>query len=279
MIQQYFDLFHLNAYYVEKVAPTQYKSLINGYPRPRPVGLIGNPNELGFLYVISSLSTFYFFWSRLKLKYCFVFLVQVMMILLTLSRGAFVSLVCGVFFFVFCPYLLRVSTVNIKRLFFVVFFCMLIVSLGFLMFLYEPLYTKLTWRFLELIEISASASWLVRLESWQKTFAIFLQNPIMGSGPLSRAGFTYAVDNEWLLLLRSYGILGSVYFVLMFTVHCFHKIPYNFRYLGRLISAVLVSSSVFMVPAFVYSSLELTPILLVILASRDFDARRFVLKI
>ena len=37
-IQQYFDLFNLNEKYLPLIAPTQYFTLVDGYPNPREIG-------------------------------------------------------------------------------------------------------------------------------------------------------------------------------------------------------------------------------------------------
>ena len=40
-IMQYFNLFSLNEYYIKYIAPTQYVTLVNNYPFPRIVCLVG----------------------------------------------------------------------------------------------------------------------------------------------------------------------------------------------------------------------------------------------
>ncbi|MDH3349292.1 MAG: O-antigen ligase family protein [Desulfobulbaceae bacterium] len=270
ILQQYFNWFNLNDHYIKIVAPTQFHTLIDNYPRPRPVGMIGNPNELGFMYAMCSMISLYFVWKYLKFRYFVTLLVQIGTLLLTGSRSALVALCCGVCFFILVPYIGQGYKVNKKRLSY------LLVAISCVFIFLIVIHDKNVWRFFELADIKSSASWLVRLDVWNETFILFWQNPFLGVGPLSRSGLSYSVDNEWLFLLRSYGLIGTIYFAFIFLVPHFKNSRVGCKILRRLMSSLLVCTSVYMIPAFVFSSLELMPILLTFLACDDSGTKRIV---
>jgi hypothetical protein len=60
-------------------------------------------------------------------------------------------------------------------------------------------------------------SWPVRLQIWEENFNIFLGSPVFGWGP-GKASMSQALDSEWLLLLRRYGIVRVTIFVAWFSI-------------------------------------------------------------
>lgn len=269
VVQQYFNLFSINEFYVKNVAPTQFLSLVDDYPRPRPVGMIGNPNELGFLYVLSALVTLYFVLKKKQYKYFAIMLVQISIVVISSSRGAIVALVVGSAMLCLLFSLDGNLKNVIKRLFVVCFCVFVLVCLFLILASNEFIYQKIFWRFGELANIGSSASWQVRLEVWNETLKLFFQNPIIGSGPLSRSGFVPSVDNEWLLMLRNYGLIGTFYFILMFSLPLVLSKKGRSDLYSSFLVSVFISTSVYMIPAFVFSSLELMPVILAIIASGD----------
>ena len=94
---------------------------------------------------------------------------------------------------------------------------------------------------------------------------------MVGVCPLYKAQLQFAADNEWLLLLRSYGILGTLLFVCAVAgPHVIHRPKAagpSVRSQRKLADAVLIASAVYMIPAAVFQSMTLMPLVLVILGS------------
>ena len=83
---------------------------------------------------------------------------------------------------------------------------------------------------------------------------------------------TTIVDNEWLLLLRRYGLIGVIIFILWFAYFyfglskiCRSSSSAEVRALAISLQATLLAYAVYMIPVAVYHSLQLMPILLIFL--------------
>ena len=75
----------------------------------------------------------------------------------------------------------------------------------------RAIYDEVLWRFALLGDFTQDSSWTGRLLQWQANLELFARSPWIGVGPLFGADFRYVGDNEWLTLLRSYGLLGTSY--------------------------------------------------------------------
>lgn len=262
-IQQYFNLFALNELYVPTIAPTQYETLVNNYPFPRPVGLVGNPNELGMLFVLGSLVSLFLLLKSFRISILIIFFFQVGGLFLTLSRGALVAFVIGLIILLlklFFDNFHKIKLAGIMR-FFILF---LTASLSMVYVVYNTSFIDtIFWRFARLSNLESDTSWQARILHWQENLNLFKESPFIGVGPLRRATFEYAADNEWLLLLRSYGIIGTVYiFTIFFIPHLLNK-----RSIFNILSLViLLSSSIYMIPAAVFHSLVLMPVVLILIS-------------
>src|SRR5699024_2286817 len=133
-----------------------------------------------------------------------------------------------------------------------------IVICSLLIAIYVSIYTdfsnEIFWRFESLYNITSDDSWTTRVNRWSENIELFKSSPLLGLGPLSRYNLQYAADNEWLLLLRSYGVLGTLYFLLMFIVPHLRGSKSDYKILTL---SILVSASVFMIPVAVFNSLTL----------------------
>jgi O-antigen ligase len=265
-IQQYFNLFHLNNWYVQAIAPTQYETLVGGYEYPRPVGMIGNPNELGFLFVLTACSTTYLLIkNKINMFYLLILGLQIIGLFLTMSRSSFVALIAGLFFLVLGLVFSKLS-IDFRRTkrFLLLLSCATIVV--FFVASQTQFYEQIFWRFETLLNLKNNTSWHARLDHWSENIRLFKQSPFLGVGPLRRADFQYAADNEWLLLLRSYGIFGTIYIISVFLLPQLLSRKREFRVL---VIAVFVSAAVYMIPLAVFYSLTLMPMVLIILALGD----------
>ena len=135
------------------------------------------------------------------------------------------------------------------------------------------LYETIGWRFYSLLEFESTSSWQVRQQTWQKNMQLFMENPILGVGPLRRANSTVgAADNEWLLLLRTYGVAGTFFLIVgIIWPHLWAKSGL----LRVFVTGMLMSTAIYMIPAGVFYSLSLMPLLLILLATEDPTTHRF----
>ncbi|MDD4347313.1 MAG: hypothetical protein PHZ11_10650, partial [Desulfitobacteriaceae bacterium] len=78
-------------------------------------------------------------------------------------------------------------------------------------------------------------------------------------------GFKLAPDNEWLLLLRKYGLLGTSWFVLMFITPFYaYRSVLKHNLLAKLYAAILIGLAVYMLPAAVFHSFQLMPFVMIL---------------
>lgn len=284
-VQQFFDLFGLNSVYVSYVAPTQAESLLGQGVIPRPVGLAGNPNELGFLFALSALASMYMLVTDGKIRYWAALAVQLVGLLLTLSRSAVVALVAGAGALLVLSGLLRqwLAVHGVGR----TLGALLLGSCVVLGAAWQTGYlSDAAVRLSGLLTPTETAAYRIRIAHWQEHFSLFLDSPIFGVGPLRQTDFIrYPADNEYLLFLRTYGLAGTLYLGATFLLP---QLPALRDEINRdtdasraavLAACVLVSCMVYMVPAAVYHSLVLMPVALILLAQGDWTLRPYTVNL
>jgi len=145
----------------------------------------------------------------------------------------------------------------------------IIILIIIVIFLLQIVPEKFLERIGELADIKSAASWQARLIRWKPHFEAWKESPIIGWGP-AKATMETIVDNEWLLILRRYGILGCV--VLFSLGASFYRglskiLLYSqvkeAKCIAIALQATLLSYLVYMIPLSVYHSLQIMPILLV----------------
>ena len=173
-LAQFIDLFGLNELYVPIVAPTQFQTLVNGYPYPRPVAMAGNPNVLGFLFSITGIASMHFLLKGRALA-VLPLLAGICGLVLTMSRSSLVAFLIGL------ALLLFIFAISRRRRFFIVLATAVVfLPVIALILSYGPIYHAITWRFATLAHASSEASWTVRLQEWQGNLAMFFQHPLIG---------------------------------------------------------------------------------------------------
>jgi hypothetical protein len=270
VVQQYYDLLGLNASYVSLVAPTQYETLVGGYPWPRPVGMIGNPNELGFLLGLLGLSSLWLFlvhetraatWSVLVACY-------VTLMLLTLSRSATLSIVIGAMVLLFLVVVrgpIQIDGVpHPRRLRMKVFAIVLLAGVAARVAVSTTgVIDSFLWRYSTELAITAAET---RVSYWGENLEIINRSPVFGVGTLKHdGGLQYAADNEWILLMRMGGVLLPVLVAILFLIGMFRGGGPFGRLSRALIAAIAAASFVYMVPAALFFSLVMMPLVLLIL--------------
>lgn len=269
VVQQYFDVLGLNASYVPWVAPTQYETLVGDYPWPRPVGMIGNPNELGFLLGLLSLSSLWLFvvletraalWGGLVGGY-------VTLMFLTLSRSAAFSIVIGAMALLFFVVIRRPMRIDGRR--YPRGLRRRVVTIVFLVGLGAALAVttigvvdSVLWRYSTEVALSAAET---RVERWGENLEIVGRSPFVGVGTLRHDGaFQYAADNEWLLLMRIGGVMLPMLVASLFLVGLLQKGGGLGGLSRALMAAIAVASALYMVPAALFFSLVMMPLVLLI---------------
>ena len=261
-LSQYFNFLGLNDLYVRAIAPTQYKTLINNSLHPRPVGMVGNPNELGYLMALLSLVSLYCAVKYKSNKY-YIFLVMFALgCLMTLSRGAMVALIAGFLVFVFIYHFKASAKNRLKILIMTIF-----VLIGsYLLINNDVFYDKILWRFEIGLDVSNDDALGSRFDNWNENINIIKDHPIVGVGPLRRAAFQHSADNEWLLILRSYGFFGVLLIISIFLRGVFSSRSIENR---ALLYALILSSFLYMIPAVIFHSLILFPLVLFVFTVID----------
>ena len=264
---QYLNLGNINAVVSPYYAPTQMRGLlIHG----RIMGTTGNPNEFGALMVLASslaLSGALFFWRRVSRVLSWLCVsVFILAVMYTLSRSALIALAIALAFVLFLYAAKGMKPQEFRRLLLAI---LLLAIIGLVDMQLVP--EKFVGRTAQLGDITQATSWQARVVNWRHNLSIWKQSPIFGWGP-GKATMTTTADNEWVLLLRRYGIVGVVIFVLWFGRFYFglrrirrHALAEEVTALTIALQATLIAYAAYMIPAGIYHSLQLMPILLLFL--------------
>lgn len=258
-VQQYFNLFNLNEKYVPIIAPTQFRTLVNNYSSPRVVGMTSNPNVYAVMPGMGGVLSWSMYSITSNKKYILQLVIFTLAVFMTLSRTGMVFLVVSVFTFSLLYFYKNVITKNIKKVLKIVALIITVVLLSSIIFNYLP--EELTWRFKLGLNISADNSFQTRVSNWEEHVKYFLKSPWFGLGPAKSIVYEHSVDNEWLLLLRQYGVIGTFYFVMTFLSSFILKKRSYFKYLYL---SILIGSIVYMFPAIIYHSFQIMPLIMVI---------------
>lgn len=265
--QQYFNLFGFNERYVPIIAPTQFRTLVNNYPYPRVIGMTSNPNVYAVMPGIGAIISWGMYLTmgeKKKLLYMIIFTFGVLM---TLSRSGFIFMASGIITFTFL-YLFksifnfktmiegRINLRILKTLILSVFF---LIICGFIILNYLP--EELTWRLISGINIKSDNSFQARLSNWEEHIYYFKMSPLLGVGPDKSVKYVHAVDSEWILFLKRYGIIGCFYIIFTFSYPFINAKDNTFKYIYL---SILVGCALYMIPAAIYSSFQLMPLVMII---------------
>lgn len=198
---QFHNVFGLNEQYIEKIAPTQYRALVNGYLWPRTVGLAGNPNVFGFLMTLLSLYFLYFILKDQRKWYHYVmYLLTVVCVFQSSSRTSYVALIMSNFCLIVLSFFKLTKQDILKTA--LVSLILMIVHFSLLFILPD----SYTWRMKTLINFGNQKSYQDRLEKNRSNiekYANYDLNQMIG-----KQGEFF--DNEWLMILFKYSIIGLI---------------------------------------------------------------------
>ena len=209
-ILQYFNVLEINRkilvplyFYNKPLEQTKAFNLVQGVHWRRIIGTFGNPNYCGMFFAIllAATSSYYLFPIKGKLKLHYFFIIEIGIIalmMLTGSRTAMFSFVIITLFSVFS------GKLKIKKL---KYFFIIIIGVIFILVFATPQY------FIGRI-FSEYTSFHAHLSMFKEAFKEINKSPILGLGP-TKMQLTSTVDNEYLLYLRRYGLIGIILFLLL----------------------------------------------------------------
>ncbi len=273
-VQQYFNLFHLNEKYIPIIAPTQFRTLVDNYPHPRVVGMTPNPNVYALMPGIGAIISWAIFLLTKKIKNLIFMIVFVLGVFMTSSRSGFIFMVSGIivftFFYLLKPILNKKTLVkgkiNLKSLIAIVVPMLILIVLFIIIFNYLP--KDLTWRIIGGFDIKSDNSFQKRLSNWEEHINYFKMSPIFGLGPAKSIEYGSHSDNEWLLFLRRYGVIGCLYIILTFVLPFIRSKDKFFKYIYF---SVLAGSALYMIPVAIYHSFQVMPLIMILAGLAFFD--------
>lgn len=103
-------------------------------------------------------------------------------------------------------------------------------------------------RFSTLSDVSEDASWQMRLFAWYLNLTIFYDSMIFGWGP-AKMIHTSIVDNEYILVLRRYGIIGFSIYLFIYLIPLYRSYLFQAKegIAGAMGQIILVSLVVFLI--------------------------------
>lgn len=264
-VQQYLNLFNLNEKYVHIIAPTQFRTLVNNYPTPRVIGMTSNPNEYAVMPGIGATISWSLLLTYKEKKNIIFLIIFILGVLMTLSRSGFIFMASSIATFTFLFFKSNLKSlikgrINLRAFQMLMIAICILFVLAIIIFNYLP--EELTWRLMRGINIQTDNSFQARLRNWGEHIDYFKQSPIFGLGPAKSIEYEHHVDNEWLLFLRQYGVVGCCYFMFIFTFPFIKKKGTLFKYIYLSISA---GCALYMIPAAIYESFQLMPLIMILI--------------
>ena len=150
--------------------------------------------------------------------------------------------------------------INLKAIRILILSIFILTLLGLIIFNYLP--EELTWRLMRGINIQTDSSFQARLRNWREHIDYFKSSPLFGLGPAKSIEYEHHVDNEWLLFLRQYGVVGCFYITFTFLSPLINKKDTFFR---NLYLSILVGSALYMIPAVIYNSFQIMPLIMIMI--------------
>ena len=263
-LAQYFNIADVNQTVSPVYAPTQMLGLLRNR---RITGTTGNPNEFGALMVLASCLALSWglFARRLRQRALsgLLLVLFTLAMLLTSSRAALIvwAVSIGLILLVLYPRWRGAG----RALPAVLLIVGVAVAMGFL--LPDELFARAS----SLRDLAQDSSWQVRLLKWREAVDSWRFSPLLGWGPAERT-MVSTVDNEWILVLRRYGLIGLIGFTgmgLSLFASVWTRPPRKREHHPQLalsvaLQAALIGYAVYMIPSSVYHSLQLMPILLLL---------------
>lgn len=238
-ILQYLNLFNINSQITPLYTISQLGNIDN-----RIIGTTANPNDFG-IFLISGiiLTQNQLIVNRNKtLLYFLAIIIMLFAVIMTVSRTTLLTLVIAELIFLF----LLIHRHNFPKKV-LILFTMFFFVVGIFIIKYTSDY--FITRISSGMNIGEDVSFLLRLISWEKNINIWLKSPIFGWGPAKSIQSTI-VDNEYILILRRYGIVGILGYLTFYLFPLYEMFRINFNKLldceKILINSMLVMLIIFL---------------------------------
>lgn len=211
-IVQYFNPFSINEMYIQSYAPTQYESLVNDYPSPRIVGTKSNPAVYGLLMSIGVYFNLLYLKNATSKKDKILTIMSIILciinLMLTLTRTIQIAFIASVIIYILCNVWLEKGPKKAV----IAMICTILVIVLILCILPQ----SLTWRLVQVLDMSNATSWILRTEKWSEYSEVIQKEWLVGIGPVKNYVDTIGhVDSEIVQVALQYGILGLMIYVIM----------------------------------------------------------------
>lgn len=254
-VAQYFNLLNVNEwlspYYTLE---SNFRSLIVS---SRVTATFGNPNVFGSALLIGIAISFAKMLYEFEKKHLLMLLLFLVSLTMSLSRTSFI--VCALMLLlILCSVFIR-SNRKLPALLTVFSSPILIILV--LKLVPDSLFRRLG----EFRDLETAGGYQVRLAMWKNIYQSRTHdNLFAGTGPTSRLHIEF--DNEWLLLLTHYGVIGVILFLTMFTV-IFIKLgkASNYGFHNIAMRSLLLAFIVYMIFLPIFKSLQVMPIIILLI--------------
>ena len=148
-----------------------------------------------------------------------------------------------------------------------------LILINFAVIIYYVWFGSLTWRLKHGVDFRNGANFITRVEWWIKYYSQFNFPKLIGIGPTKTIILSYPVDNEWLIFLKKFGVLGTIYIGLSLVLPVLKSILC--RYKGIYL-AIIYGGAFFMITSVFINIHQVMPsiIILATLARQELSIRR-----
>ena len=209
-IIQYFNPFSINEIYLPfYTTESHYRQLINDYPNPRVIGTKWTPPSWGLL---MSLCVYFNIlnlqYNKNKVSSIVAILLCVINLMMTLTRTNQIAFMASIVIFILIYVWIKKGWKKAISTMLITILLMLIL----LMVLPE----QLTWRLMQITDLSEVNSWNERIDKWGGQLSLLKGDALFGIGPIKNhtetVGYT---DSELIQMPLQYGIIGSIVYLMM----------------------------------------------------------------
>lgn len=204
---QFFGIFGIDSY----TAPLYLLERVH-IVNQRLTGTYKNPNTYSVILVIAHLiTTTLLFFEKEKLKKFTLVLSALFLLICLLFTGSRTMIAAyGLITIILLLILFSSKNLRFSSIMLIVFFLSITFFIGFSI-LSEDILTRLESG----VDVLGDESFGMRIIIWFLNLKLFLVSPVFGWGP-AKDFFTTVVDNEFILILRRYGILGFLSYLMIY---------------------------------------------------------------
>ncbi len=253
---EYYSIFSFDKMVAPLFANTQLDAV-----NLRMLGTYGNPNSFGATLTIGCLTAgILFLFSRkilMRIYYLIALGILTWGLVLTGSRTAVVTLAATLFL------LLLVNRKRLHLSWFAIITTVLFVLAIFVTALHF-LSPKIVTRYQSGVNLTEDQSFLMRLLVWKYNLMAFLNSPVLGWGPAKYVMSTL-VDNEYILMLRRYGVLGFIPYISIYLI----PLLYSYKALSKS-NALNIWGQLILIGTFVILLTNLTNTVLMDIQTTDY---------